>query len=332
MNDRAPDVQMRAIRKRIRARGRLQNALRVLPRNCVLRRSMMRVLVCCLLMCLALSCVRAQVKDDESFARLEREVRAERAAWSGNKERLSGFFNQERKRLGNRFEQELLKYISRDAEKHYWISLFLTSSSYLHGNAPLPHLALLIKQQGIAMLVEKKDEESLGLTLGLSVTASVLAKQLRLHTLAISYKNKAEILLVEHETLSGYFPAMYEEEQDLYRKLESSVIRKGGPLSKEKDETEPKARVLGGILNSKVLTKVMPTYSAEARAAGAAGEVSVKVYFDESGKVIWAKAVHGNQLLYEAAEDATRRTTFHPTTVNGKPEKVMGILLFTFTP
>jgi TonB family protein len=294
--------------------------------------SMMKFLECSLLIFLALGCVRAQGTAEESFAELEREVKAERGGWAGNKERLSGFFNQERKRLGDRFEQEVLKYISGDVERHYWISAFLESRSYLHGNAPLPHLALLIKQQGIAMLEGKKDEESLGVTLGLSVGAAVLARKLGLNELAISYKNFAENLLVKHETLSGYFPAMYEEEQGLYRQLESSVIRKGGPLMEERDETEPKARVSGGILNNKVLTRVIPTYSAEAKAAGAAGEVRVRLYLDESGKVIWAKAVHGNQLLYAAAEDAARRTTFHPTIVSGKAEKVVGFLLFKFVP
>lgn len=293
----------------------------------------MKAFASLLLLCLALSGAQAQGAGGAPFAELERQVGAERAGWSGNKERLSGFFNEERKRLGSRFEGELLKYVGGDAEKHYWISSFLESPSYLHGNKPLPHLSLLIKQQGVALLDGRKDRESRGRTLGLSVTAAVLAEQLGLRALAVSHKDRAEKLLLEDDSLSTYFPAMLEEERKLYGRLESRI--KGALTSdpdEGRDETEPKARVAGGILNGKALAKVMPTYPAEARAAGAHGEVRVKIYVDEAGKVIWAKAVSGHQLLHAAAEEAARKTTFPPMTIEGKPEKVMGTLLYRFMP
>jgi TonB family protein len=267
------------------------------------------------------------------FAELDRQVKSEPGGWSGNKERLSSFFNEERKRLGNRFEEELLKYITGDVEKHYWISFFLESPSYLHGNKPLPHLSLLIKQQGLALLDGRKDEESRGRTVSMSVTAAVLAEQLGLHALAISYKDRTQRLLLEDETLSAYFPGMSEGERDIYKRIRSSVRGsiKSDPVG-ERDESEPKARVMGGILNGKAVVRPLPSYPAEARAAGASGEVRVKIYVDESGKVIWARAVEGHQLLHAAAEDAARRTSFQPMTVSGKPEKVMGFLLYRFMP
>jgi TonB family protein len=97
-------------------------------------------------------------------------------------------------------------------------------------------------------------------------------------------------------------------------------------------EPEPKARVMGGILNGKALNRLVPRYPAEARAAGASGEVKVKIVVDELGKVIWARAIEGHELLRAAAEDAARRTSFTPTTVEGRPERVMGFLIYRFMP
>lgn len=231
---------------------------------------MMRATACCLVICLAVTFAGAQGASGAPFAEFDGHVRSEPGGWSGNKERLSSSFNKERLRLGSRFEEELLKYVGDDVEKHYWISAFLESPSYLHGNAPLPHLSLLIKQQGMTLLDGKKDEESRGRTLGLSVTAAVLAAQLKLHALAASYKEKADKLLLEDGSLSVYFPAMSEEERRLYRELGSRVVGSVGSLA-ERDESEPKARVSGGILNGKATNRPIPSYPAEARAAGASG-------------------------------------------------------------
>ena len=96
-------------------------------------------------------------------------------------------------------------------------------------------------------------------------------------------------------------------------------------------EPEPKARVAAGVLNGRAINRPLPAYPPDAKAAGASGEVRVKTIFDETGKVIWAKAVSGPQLLHTAAEDAARRTTFQPVLVEGKPEKVMGFLIYKFT-
>ena len=47
------------------------------------------------------------------------------------------------------------------------------------------------------------------------------------------------------------------------------------------------------MLNGRALNKVKPAYPAAAREAGASGTVEVRVVFDETGKVIWAKAISG---------------------------------------
>jgi TonB family protein len=100
------------------------------------------------------------------------------------------------------------------------------------------------------------------------------------------------------------------------------------PSTDEVQETEPKAQISAGILNGRAINKPIPVYPPEAREA--TGTVTVRVVFDESGRVIWAKAISGHQLLRTAAEDAARRTTFRPVTLSGQPMKVSGVLLYKF--
>src|SRR5258707_8959771 len=93
---------------------------------------------------LATSVVHAQPQTRAPFAILDEQVRSQPGGWNGDKSKLSTVFAAELQRLGSEFESALMKYIANDAEKHYWISLFLEDESYLHGSKPLPHLAMLI--------------------------------------------------------------------------------------------------------------------------------------------------------------------------------------------
>jgi outer membrane biosynthesis protein TonB len=75
---------------------------------------------------------------------------------------------------------------------------------------------------------------------------------------------------------------------------------------------------------------VKPLFPVEARVAGASGEVKVDIVFDEQGKVIWARAVSGHSLLRTACEDAALQSTFPPMTVQNKPVKVRGVVIYNF--
>jgi hypothetical protein len=161
------------------------------------------------------------------FAEVERHVKAQRSGWDGSKERLVTLFNAERRRLGKRFEAELLRYLDdADVAKHYWISSFLEAQDYLQGNAPLPYLSLLIKQQALSLLENRSDQDSLMSVVSLSVTAAVLSEQLNFRALAKSYKAKAEDLLAKDEDYGAGFPAMSEEERKLYRAIEYKRVPK----------------------------------------------------------------------------------------------------------
>lgn len=91
-----------------------------------------------------------------------------------------------------------------------------------------------------------------------------------------------------------------------------------------------RAPVSGGIINSKVISRVEPTYPPIAKAARAQGTVVVQITVDEDGKVISAHAVSGHPLLRHAAVSAVREWRFSPTLLEGQPVKVTGTVTVNF--
>lgn len=293
---------------------------------------MIKRLACLLsIILLCLLVLQAQQAREAPFAAVEKAVREERGGWAGDKSRLSTVFDTERKRLGDRFESELLKWLGNDPERHYWTSFFLEDESYLHGNKRLPHLSLLIKQQGLALVQGKDDERSRGYVVGLSITAAILSDELGFSALASSYKNDAETLLLRQPELSAFVPGTSEAERRRYEGIKSAVTRTMPAVVGETNPPPP-AKVSGGILNGRVLNMIKPGYPAAAREAGASGKVEVRIVFDETGKVIWAKAISGHPQLRQTAEDAAWQTRFSPTLLSGQPVRTSGILVYNFVP
>lgn len=268
---------------------------------------------------------------ERPFARFENAVKEESGGWAGNKERLSTVFDAERKRLGDRFEGELLKWLNNDPEKHYWISSFLEAESYLHGSKRLPQLSLLVKQQGLALVRGKDDEESQGYIVRLGMTAAILSEELGLHALASSYKSEAEGMLLRNRNLSVYVPGLSDANRQRYDEIKSVVSSKT-PVVTSDSNPPPRAKVSGGIVNGRAINFVKPAYPKAARAAGASGRVQVQIVFDEKGDVIWARAMSGHPELRQVAEDAAWKTKFSPTVLSGEPVKTSGILLYDFIP
>lgn len=85
-----------------------------------------------------------------------------------------------------------------------------------------------------------------------------------------------------------------------------------------------------GILNDRAVDLPKPIYPPEAKKNHAAGQVQVKVFLDESGKVISAEAMFGPESLRAAAVEAAKRARFKPTIDNGVPVKVFGIITYDF--
>lgn len=290
----------------------------------------MKITFCLAAILLAAFATQAQ-EATTPFVEFEKQLREEPGGFSGNKERLSRVFDAERRRLRERFESELLKWLDSDPEKHDWISYFLERESYLHGNKPLPQLSLLVKQQGLALVRNKDNEESRRRVVRLGITAAILSSELGLDALARPHKSEAEEMLVKHSDLTTSIPGMSETDQRRYDAIKSAISRKASTIVAD-NNPPPKATISGGILNGRALNKIKPAYPASAHEAGASGTVEVRLVIDEAGKVIWVRAVNGHPLLRQAAEDATWKPRFPITKLSGQPVKVSGVMLYNFVP
>jgi len=84
------------------------------------------------------------------------------------------------------------------------------------------------------------------------------------------------------------------------------------------------------VLISKAISLPEPPYPPLAKQIRAQGPVPVQILVDENGKVLSAHAVSGNAFLTRAAEEAAMRARFTPTTFNGQPVKIQGVITYNF--
>lgn len=107
-----------------------------------------------------------------------------------------------------------------------------------------------------------------------------------------------------------------------------------GPATSEKNANgdNPPRFIHGGVLNGKALYLQKPLYPPEARSKRVAGAVRIQVLIDENGKIISAGAVSGPGMLQWAARDAACSSRFSPTTLEGYPVKVSGVITYNFVP
>lgn len=282
---------------------------------------MRKFIYICFTVCFVSVFVSAQSQPFETFSKA---VKEQRGGFSGNKENLSTVFNQERIKLGENFETELWKYLGSDVEKHYWISFFLSSKSYLHGNTSLPELAFEIRRKGLVLLENKDDKKSLGRKVVFSRQLAVAAQKFGKQDLAINYKNNAESLLSRNEELSAYITSMSEYDLCIYKNLEkdSSFCRE--------DDTPKEKIISSGFINSKARELPNPDYPKELKKRKVSGQVFVKVLIDYDGNVISAEATKGAIELFEVSVEAAKKAKFTPTTLSGKPVKVSGVIIYNF--
>ena len=105
-------------------------------------------------------------------------------------------------------------------------------------------------------------------------------------------------------------------------------------IEKEKDLVQAASNnsINAGIVNGKAKILTTPEYPASAKARKGRGVVPVRVTIDEQGKVVEAKAICGDADLAQASESAAKRSKFTQTTVDGKPVKVTGVIIYNFVP
>ncbi|MDQ1593249.1 MAG: Gram-negative bacterial TonB protein C-terminal [Pyrinomonadaceae bacterium] len=85
-----------------------------------------------------------------------------------------------------------------------------------------------------------------------------------------------------------------------------------------------------GLLNDKALSLPKPAYPINWRRAATPITVTVKVVIDETGRVIYSRAVEGPQALRRVAEDAALRAGFLPFRAGRQPFKAKGLLSYSF--
>lgn len=137
----------------------------------------------------------------------------------------------------------------------------------------------------------------------------------------------------------------YSMRAEVYRKLGKNDLAEADelkaktlelPVIDKKDSSnsnKPFAHTIsGGVLNGKATNLVKPPYPPAAKAVRASGAVNVQVTIDEQGNVISASAVSGHPLLRASAVQAARASKFSPTILSGTPVKVIGVIVYNFTP
>lgn len=103
-----------------------------------------------------------------------------------------------------------------------------------------------------------------------------------------------------------------------------------GQANEKQEQPKEKKLLNGGVLNGKALILPTPYYPPDAKAAGAAGTVTVAILIDEYGNVVSATAVSGHPLLQQTAVNAAFTARFSPTLLMGEPVKVNGTLVYNF--
>lgn len=176
--------------------------------------------------------------------------------------------------------------------------------------------------------------------------ANALSKLAEIHQFQTNYE-KAEPLLAralelsvkKDNKLDDLGKQIFESRSCLLSKLnrneENKQMRERFyPIRQTEDNgknSSPK-QINGGVINGKAVSLPKPAYPAEAREKRASGAVSVQVLIDENGNVISACAVSGAKELHRASEWSALNAKFSPTTLQGNPVKVSGIITYNFVP
>lgn len=92
----------------------------------------------------------------------------------------------------------------------------------------------------------------------------------------------------------------------------------------------PKILTITKLINSQALVLPKPPYPSLARQIRLQGTVVIQVLIDENGKVLSAKPVSGHPLFIPEAQRAAMQARFSPTTLNGVPVKISGMISYNF--
>ena len=278
------------------------------------------------LMLLLLCAVAFAQQSSQPFATVDAAFKKSRLNWS----RASEPFQQERTRLGPTFEPELWKYLGDDVDKQDKISNFLLYPEYLHGNLPMPYLAMQIQLKSLATLRGKPDLSSRIMYVTTSINAAILDGSLGLLDEAQAHKTEAETLMAKDKFLTTGFPAIDDYDRCIYDSLgHREIADPATTCAPKKPAGEPNVTLIevGEIPNEKFTTNPKPHWPAAAKGVQP-GSVTVEVLIDEEGRVASAEILAGPPALHGAALTAARKARFKKTFYRGQSVKVRGPLTY----
>jgi TonB family protein len=263
----------------------------------------------------------------QAFATVDATFKKSRLNWS----RASEPFQQERIRLGENFEPELWKYLGDDVDKQDKISNFLLYPEYLHGNLPMPYLAVQIQLKSLSTLRGKTDLSSRIMYVTTSINAAILDGALGLVDQAEVHKTEAESMMAKDKFLTTGFPAIDDYDRCIYDSLgHHEIANPAATCVPKKTAGEPDVTLIevGEIPNEMFTTNPKPRWPA--KTARQPGVVVVQVVIDENGKVETADALSGPVDLQPAALKAVRGARFQKAQYRGQAVKVRGQLKYEF--
>jgi TonB family protein len=88
--------------------------------------------------------------------------------------------------------------------------------------------------------------------------------------------------------------------------------------------------LISGVLNSKLISEVLPLYPQKAKDKRIEGRVEVQLLVNEDGEVIFANPLSGPEELWAESVRAAVDARFKPTKLSGEPVKITGRVIFDF--
>lgn len=158
--------------------------------------------------------VNASAQEVQPFSELISLV-AKKNGWTFDRRENAALFHKEKKRLGDSFIPELLKFLGDDIDRHYNAAMFLSEPYYLGNEKPMYETALLIYHQGIILIQKNPDSMVKQDELPFRVLAAILAQRTGYKALAASHKSVAEALIKSKE-YEGCFPAIDDNDREVY--------------------------------------------------------------------------------------------------------------------
>ncbi len=166
--------------------------------------------------------VNASAQEIKPFTELVSLV-AKKNGWTFDRKENAALFHKERKRLGDSFIPELVKFLSDDIDRHYNAAMFLSEPYYLGNEKPMNETALLIYHQGIILTQKSSDTMDKHDELPFRVLTAILSQRMGYKALAVYHKSAAEALIKTKE-YEGCFPAIDDNDREVYDGIKDDAL------------------------------------------------------------------------------------------------------------